>query len=33
MMLMVSENLRVGVVTGHVPIKDVPALITQDLIL
>ena len=30
---MVSENLRVGVVTGHVPFKDVPALITQDLIL
>jgi 4-hydroxythreonine-4-phosphate dehydrogenase len=33
MMLMVSENLRIGVVTGHVSVKDVPALITEDLIL
>ena len=30
LMLMVSETMRVGVVTGHVPLKDVPALITKE---
>ncbi len=33
LMLMVSENLKVGVITGHVPLKDVPGMITEDLIL
>lgn len=33
LMLMVSEDLRVGVVTGHIPIKDVPASLTQENIL
>jgi len=33
LMLMVSNLLRVGVVTGHIPIKEVPTALTQDLIL
>ncbi len=33
LMLMVSENLKVGVITGHVPLKDVPGMITEELIL
>ncbi|NTW31375.1 MAG: 4-hydroxythreonine-4-phosphate dehydrogenase PdxA [Bacteroidetes bacterium] len=33
LMLMVSNNLRVGVVTGHIPLKDVPSTITQELVL
>ena len=33
MMLMVSNNIRIGVVTGHVPLKDIPSLITESLIL
>ena len=33
MMLMVSETLRVGVVTGHVSLKEVSGLLTKDLIL
>lgn len=32
LMLMVAGDMRVGVVTGHVPLKDVPALITKDRI-
>lgn len=32
-MLMISERLKVGVVTGHIPLKDVPASITEDKIL
>jgi 4-hydroxythreonine-4-phosphate dehydrogenase len=32
LMLMVAGDLRVGVVTGHVPLKDVPALITKERI-
>lgn len=32
-MFMVSENLKVGVVTGHIPLKDVPGSITQEKIL
>ena len=32
-MLMISEHLKVGVVTGHIPLKDVPASITEDKIL
>ena len=33
LMLMVSENLKVGVITGHIPLKDVPGKITEELIL
>lgn len=33
LMLMCSEMLRVGVVTGHVPLKDVSGLITQESVL
>ena len=33
LMLMVSENIRIGVVTGHVPIKEVSEKITVDLIM
>ncbi|MEA3317820.1 MAG: 4-hydroxythreonine-4-phosphate dehydrogenase PdxA, partial [Bacteroidota bacterium] len=33
LMFMVSENFKVGVVAGHVPIKDVPGEITQENIL
>ncbi len=33
LMLLVSDKLRVGVVTGHIPIKDISKTITKDLIL
>ncbi|HPD94373.1 MAG: 4-hydroxythreonine-4-phosphate dehydrogenase PdxA [Bacteroidales bacterium] len=33
LMLLVSDTLRVGVVTGHVPISKVPSLITVEAIL
>ncbi len=33
LMLMVSENLKVGVVTGHIPVGEVPKLITKRKIL
>jgi 4-hydroxythreonine-4-phosphate dehydrogenase len=33
LMLMVCDKLRVGVITGHIPVKEVPAAITVDLIL
>jgi 4-hydroxythreonine-4-phosphate dehydrogenase len=33
LMFLISENLRVGVVTGHIPVKDVPAAITKDKIV
>jgi len=33
LMLMVSDVMRVGVVTGHVPINKVPELITEENIL
>ena len=32
-MLMISERLKVGVVTGHIPLKDVPGAITEEKIL
>lgn len=32
-MFMVSPNLKIGVVTGHIPLKDVPKSITEDKIL
>ncbi len=33
LMLMVSEFMKVGVVTGHVPVSQLSSLITEDLIL
>ncbi len=33
LMLMVKDNLRVGVVTGHIPLSQVSETITKDLIL
>ncbi|MGB0166562.1 MAG: 4-hydroxythreonine-4-phosphate dehydrogenase PdxA, partial [Luteibaculum sp.] len=33
LMFMVSENLRVGVVSGHVPLKDVPSDISKEKII
>jgi 4-hydroxythreonine-4-phosphate dehydrogenase len=33
LMLMVCDKLRVGVITGHIPLKDVPGTITTELIL
>ena len=33
LMFMVCEDLRVGVVTGHIPVKDVANSITQDSII
>jgi 4-hydroxythreonine-4-phosphate dehydrogenase len=32
LMMMVDEDMRVGVVTGHIPLKSVPFSITQDLL-
>ncbi len=32
-MLMVSDNLRVGLVTAHIPVWDVPKQVTQEAIL
>ena len=32
-MIMVSERLKIGVVTGHIPLKDVAARITKENIL
>lgn len=33
LMLMVSDKLRIGIATGHLPLKDVSSAITEDLIL
>jgi len=33
LMLMVSEDLRVGAITGHIPLKDVAPSITAELII
>jgi 4-hydroxythreonine-4-phosphate dehydrogenase len=33
MMLMVSEQLKVGVVTGHIPVQQVPLSLTKEKIL
>ncbi|MBM3403309.1 MAG: 4-hydroxythreonine-4-phosphate dehydrogenase PdxA [Bacteroidetes bacterium] len=33
LMLMICRNLRIGVITGHVPLGRVPGTITQELIL
>lgn len=32
-MLMTSHRLKIGVVTGHVPLKDVPSMISEEKIL
>ena len=32
-MIMVSDILKIGVVTGHIPLKEVPSSITQEKIL
>ncbi len=32
-MIMVSESLKVAVATGHIPLKDVPSRITEELII
>lgn len=32
LMLMVQQNLRIGVITGHIPLKDVAQTITTELI-
>ena len=33
LMLMVSNTMRVGMVTGHVPLADVPGLLSEEVIL
>ncbi len=33
LMLMVSNDLRIGIVTGHLPLKDVSSAITEEVIL
>ena len=33
LMFMVSESRKISVVTGHVPLKDVPTLVTEDKIV
>ncbi len=33
LMLMVSNNLRIGMVTGHMPLREVPDTLTKELIL
>jgi 4-hydroxythreonine-4-phosphate dehydrogenase len=33
LMFLISEELKVGVVTGHIPLKDVPAAITKEKIV
>ena len=32
LMLMVSDQLRIGVITGHIPLKEVPSALTESLI-
>lgn len=32
LMLMVGENMKVGVVTGHAPLREVPGILSQKLI-
>ncbi len=33
LMILLNEQIKIGVVTGHIPIKDVSSTITKDLIL
>ncbi len=33
LMMMVSNNLRIGVITGHIPLREVPDAVNQDLVM
>ncbi len=33
LMLMVSNQVRIGVITGHVPLREVPGMVSRELIL
>ncbi len=33
LMFMIGDTMRIGIATGHVPLKDVPGLITIDLLM
>ncbi len=33
LMLMVSDTMRIGVITGHVALREVPGMITEELLL
>jgi len=33
LMMMVSDNFRIGVITGHIPLRDVPNTISEALIM
>jgi len=33
LMLMVSHTMRIGVITGHVPVSQIPGMITRELII
>ncbi len=33
LMLMISQDFRIGVITGHVPVKNISSAITEELIL
>jgi 4-hydroxythreonine-4-phosphate dehydrogenase len=33
LMMMVSHHMRIGVITGHVPVSQIPGMITRELIL
>lgn len=33
LMIMVSDQMRIGVITGHCPINEIPQIITRELIL
>ncbi len=33
LMLMIGNDIRIGVMTGHIPLREVPNVINQDLIL
>lgn len=33
LMFMISDNIRVGVLTGHIPLKEVPGAVTKEAIL
>jgi len=33
LMLMVSNTLRIGVITGHIPLRDVPHALNEDLVM
>jgi 4-hydroxythreonine-4-phosphate dehydrogenase len=33
LMLMVSNNLRIGVITGHIPLREIPNKLSKELIL